>query len=50
MLEDEAALIVQRENNRMASEAILIRSAAASVFSEDAGKHFDDLIEGMREE
>jgi hypothetical protein len=43
-------LIVQRENNRMASEAILLRAAAASIMSEEAGKHFDEMIERLREE
>lgn len=39
--------MIERENIRMASEATLIRAAAASVLAKEAGELFDELIEGL---
>lgn len=44
MVMDEAALIVERENRRIASEAIALKAAASAVMTEQGGKHFDELI------
>ena len=41
---DEAALAVERENRRIASEAIALKAAAGAVMTEGGGKHFDELI------
>lgn len=41
--------MIERDNNRMASEALLIQAAAASMFSEEGGKHFGTLIDSMAE-
>lgn len=44
MVADETALVVDRENRRIASEAIALRAAAAAVLSKEGGGHFNDLI------
>jgi hypothetical protein len=44
---DESALVVERENRRIASEAIALKAAAAAVMTEEGGKHFNELIEGL---
>lgn len=50
MLHDEAALVIERENNRMASEAVLFQSAAATILAGEEGfKAFNELIDRVRE-
>jgi hypothetical protein len=44
---DEASLVVERENRRLKTEAILIQAAAGSIISEQVGKQFDELVEGL---
>ena len=41
---DESALAVERENRRIASEAIALKTAAAAVMTSEGGKQFDELI------
>lgn len=46
-LSDEAHLIVERDNMRIASEAIALKAAAAAVMTEDGAEHFNELIETL---
>jgi hypothetical protein len=41
---DEAALIVERENGRISTEAITLRAAAAAVMSKEGAQYFDSII------
>lgn len=50
MLNDEAALVIERENNRLASDAVMLKAAAAAVLSEDGHNEFVNLVERLREE
>jgi len=50
MLNDEAGLVIERQNNLLASEAVLLQAAASTLFAEEAGQHFNELIERMTEE
>jgi hypothetical protein len=48
MLNDEAALVIEQENSRMATEATLTYAAAAAVMSpKEGGEAFRQLIDGM---
>lgn len=49
-LNDEAALVIERENNRLANEAVMLKSAAAAIFSEDGHKLLMQLVDRLREE
>lgn len=49
MLNDEAALVIEQENNRIVTEATLIQAAATSVLSKEGGEYFRDLLEGLSE-
>lgn len=46
MVSDEAALVVERDNRRIASEAIALRSAMLTAWpgGEEATKLFNDLL------
>lgn len=46
MVSDEADLVVQRDNRRIASEAIALRSAMLTAWpgGEEATKSFNDLM------
>lgn len=49
MLNDEAALVIERENNRLVTEALLnVAAIAAGQGSEEANKQFSDLIDDLR--
>jgi hypothetical protein len=51
LLNDEASFIVERDNTRMASEAVLLQAAAASVMGGEEGvRLFADIIDSLREE
>jgi hypothetical protein len=50
MLHDEAALVIERENNRMATEASLLHAAGVALFSAEGGKHFFDAISSLGED
>ncbi len=48
MVADEVWLVVQRENQRIASEAIAMRAAAGAVMEpKEGGKHFNELIKRL---
>ncbi len=47
MVNDEASIIVRRINVQLASEAITLKAAAGAVMTEEGGKHFNELIEGL---
>lgn len=42
--------MIERENNRLATEAVMLKSAAAAVLSEDGHKLFNELVASLREE
>jgi hypothetical protein len=42
--------VIERENNRLATEAVMLKSAAAAVLSEDGHKEFTKLVATLREE
>ena len=44
---DETSFVVQRENQRIASEAIALKAAAGAVMSTAGGPHFNELIEAL---
>lgn len=44
---DEANLVQERENNRIATEAILLQLAAGSIVSTKAGKEFTKTMKGL---
>lgn len=44
MLHDEAAMIIERDNARIVTEAQLIQYAIGSILSKDSRKHFDKMI------
>jgi hypothetical protein len=50
MLHDEAALVIEQENNRMASEATLLHAAAGALFSQEGGKHFMEIVRSLGED
>jgi hypothetical protein len=50
MLNDEAALVIEQENNRIATEGVVIRAAAASVLSKEGGQHFSEVIQSLGDE
>lgn len=41
---EEAALVVERDNGQLASEALLMQMAVSSLFSKEAGAEFNKLI------
>lgn len=47
MVADEVSFIVDRENRRIASEAIALKAAASAVLCENGGTHFDELIDSL---
>lgn len=47
MIADEVTLIVERENRRIANDAIAVKAAAAAVWSEQGGEHFNELITSL---
>lgn len=47
MLNDEADLVIEQDNNLMATEATLLHAAAGALFSDEGGKHFSDLIKSL---
>lgn len=42
--------MIERENNRLANDAIVLKSAAAAVLTEEGHKLLTDLVERLREE
>jgi hypothetical protein len=42
--------VIERENNRLASEAVMLKSAAAAVLSEEGHKQFSEIVASLREE
>jgi len=46
-LNDEAALITERENNRIVTESQLIQTAVHSIMSKPARKQFSKLIKQL---
>ncbi|AOR76569.1 hypothetical protein [Novosphingobium resinovorum] len=48
-LGDEAALVVERQNALIATEAVTIQAAAASIMSKKGGDHFKKLLKQMTE-
>jgi len=49
MVWDEALLVAERLNGLEATRAILLQAAVSSLFSEEAGREFGDLIEKLNE-
>jgi hypothetical protein len=50
LLTDEAQLVIERENNRIATEAVMLKSAAAAVLSgEEGNRLFDELVTSLQE-
>ncbi len=47
MLHDEAAMVIERENTRLVTEAQLIQYAIGSILSKDSRKHFDKMIRSL---
>ncbi len=47
-LKDEARLVVERENHRMATEGTIIQGAGLSLFGKEGGEHFRKLLEALR--
>ncbi len=47
MVADEVALVVERENRRIASEAIALKAAAAAILTQSGGTHFNELITSL---
>jgi hypothetical protein len=47
MVSDEAALVVSRDNARIASEAIVLKAAMSAVISDAGGKHFNELVDSL---
>lgn len=47
MVADEAALIVSRDNARIASEAIVLKAAVSAVISDAGAKHFNELVDSL---
>jgi hypothetical protein len=47
MLADECALIVERHNGRMVTEATLIQAAVASLLGPEGGKVFKGAVERL---
>lgn len=41
---EEAELVVSRDNNQLASEALLTQMAVSALFSKEAGREFQKLI------
>lgn len=41
---EEADLVVERDNQRMATETLLIQMAVSSLFAKEAGKEFQKII------
>ena len=50
MVNDEAALVVERENGRMVSEALLLQSAVGSILSRQARSAFTKKIKSLNVE
>lgn len=44
---DEAELVVERLNGRIATEAVLTQMAVSSVLSEKAGKQFNKMVKKL---
>jgi hypothetical protein len=42
--------VIERENNRLANEAVVLKSAAAAVLSEEGHKLLNQLVDRLREE
>lgn len=42
--------MIERENNRLANDAVVLKSVAAAIFSEEGGKLLDKLVGQLREE
>lgn len=40
--------MIERENNRMVSEAMLLQAAAGSIMSKEGGDHFKTMIADLR--
>jgi hypothetical protein len=41
---DEAELIARRDNDRIATEAVMLQAAAGSIMSKEAGEVFQKLV------
>lgn len=44
---EESKLVVERIDQQMSTEALLLQMAVSSLFSKDAGKDFQDIIKRM---
>ncbi len=47
MVWEEATYIVERKNNDLASQAIAIQAAGASIMDKKGAEHFKKLIKGL---
>lgn len=50
MLWDESRIVVERINGVLATEAVLLRQAITSVFSDEGAKGFSDTVSRLTEE
>lgn len=48
-LSDEVALVLDRQNGLMATEAVLFQAAGSSIMSTKGGDHFKKLLKQMTE-
>ncbi len=47
MVWEEASFVVERRNNDLASQAIALQAAGASIMDKKGAKHFKELIKGL---